>query len=61
VPCGLHGKGVTSLHKLLGRPVSMDSATERVIHHFGTVFGIEMKTPEPQAPVPGQQTSPVSV
>jgi lipoyl(octanoyl) transferase len=59
VPCGLHGKGVTSLHKLLGLPVSMDAATGYVINHFGKVFGIEMKRPEPQAPVPGQQPSPV--
>jgi lipoyl(octanoyl) transferase len=59
VPCGLHGKGVTSLQKLLGRPASMDSAAEHVIRHFGTVFGIEMKRPEPQAFTSGQQTSPV--
>jgi lipoyl(octanoyl) transferase len=60
VPCGLHGKGVISLHKLLGRPVFMDSATDHVIRQFGTVFGIEMKSPEPQASTPGQQTSSVT-
>jgi lipoyl(octanoyl) transferase len=42
VPCGLHGKGVTSLAKLLGRPVDMDEVTERVVEHFGAVFGFEI-------------------
>ena len=61
VPCGLHGKGVTSLHKVLNRPMSMDSAAEYVIQHFGTVFGIEMKRIGSQSPIPGEQTSPVSL
>ena len=59
VPCGLRDKGVTSLRKLLDRPVSMDVAIEHVIRHFGTVFGMEMKRPEQQATRPDQQTSPV--
>jgi len=59
VPCGLHGKGVTSLQKILGRAVSMRDATERVIRHFGAVFGTEMKMPEQQATTPGPQASPV--
>lgn len=42
VPCGLHDKGVTSLQKLLGRPVEMREANEKVIRHFGRVFGLEM-------------------
>jgi lipoyl(octanoyl) transferase len=42
VPCGLHGKGVTSLAKLLGRPVEMEDVTERVVEHFGEVFGVEV-------------------
>jgi lipoyl(octanoyl) transferase len=59
VPCGLHGKGVTSLQKLLGRPVSMDVAIEHVIRHFGTVFGLEIKRPQQQAKLTGRQASPV--
>jgi lipoyl(octanoyl) transferase len=59
VPCGLHGKGVTSLQKLLGRPISMGVAIEYVIRHFGAVFGIEMKRPEQEASMNGQQASPV--
>ena len=42
VPCGLRDKGVTSLQKLLGRPVEMDEVTERVVRRFGRVFGLEM-------------------
>ena len=42
VPCGLQGKGVTSLAKLLGRPVDLENVAERVVENFGTVFGMEM-------------------
>jgi lipoyl(octanoyl) transferase len=42
VPCGLQGKGVTSLAKLLGHPVEMEEVTERVVEHFGEVFGLEV-------------------
>jgi len=48
VPCGLRDKGVTSLEKLLGRPVSMQTVTEGVIGHFGAVFGMEMQGPGQQ-------------
>ena len=46
VPCGLQGKGVTSLAKLLGHPVKMEGATERVVEHFGAVFGLEVEVIE---------------
>jgi lipoyl(octanoyl) transferase len=42
VPCGLRGKGVTSLAKLLGRSIEMEEVTERVAERFGAVFGLEM-------------------
>jgi lipoyl(octanoyl) transferase len=42
VPCGLQGKGVTSLAKLLGRSVKMDEVTERVVEHFAAVFAMEV-------------------
>jgi lipoyl(octanoyl) transferase len=42
VPCGLQGKGVTSLAKLLGHPVEMEEVSERVVQHFGAVFGLEV-------------------
>jgi lipoyl(octanoyl) transferase len=46
VPCGLHNKGVTSLAKLLGRPVGMETVTAKVLEHFGAVFGLEVRTVE---------------
>jgi lipoyl(octanoyl) transferase len=47
VPCGLRDKGVTSLEKLLGRRVPMEEADERVVLHFGEVFGLEMTLSRP--------------
>ncbi|MGA3164739.1 MAG: lipoyl(octanoyl) transferase LipB [Terriglobia bacterium] len=46
VPCGLPDKGVTSLAKLLGRPVDMEAVAERVVEHFGAVFGLDVRTVE---------------
>ena len=43
VPCGLAGRGVTSLEKLLGGPVEMEAVIERVVEHFGEVFNREMR------------------
>jgi lipoyl(octanoyl) transferase len=42
VPCGLEGKGVTSLAKLLGHPVEMEEVAGRVVEHFTEVFEMEM-------------------
>ena len=42
VPCGLMGKGVTSLSKLAGSPIGMEEVAGRVVHHFGELFGFEM-------------------
>ncbi len=38
VPCGISGKGVTSLRKLLDREVSMPDVMERLTTHFCAVF-----------------------
>ncbi len=48
IPCGLADKGVTSLEKLLGRPLDMQEVKARVVEAFREVFreGIE-----PQAEV----------
>lgn len=51
VPCGLRDKGVTSLAKLLGKTVSMDTAIERVVEHFGRVFGLEMERTRRDVPL----------
>jgi lipoyl(octanoyl) transferase len=39
VPCGLRGRGVTSLERLLGRPVSQDAVMDRLAAHLSAVFG----------------------
>jgi len=46
VPCGLPDKGVTSLAKLLGRPVEMNRTTRLVIEQCGKVFGMTMEVEE---------------
>ena len=42
IPCGIRGHGVTSLQKLLGRPLEMGAVVESVTRHFGEVFDREM-------------------
>ncbi len=42
VPCGLSGVKMTSMGKLLARPIEMDLVEQRVAEHFGGVFGIEI-------------------
>lgn len=38
VPCGIEGKGVTSLDSLLARTVNLDEVAQAVIGHFSDVF-----------------------
>jgi lipoyl(octanoyl) transferase len=42
VPCGIRGRGVTSLSKLLDYPVEMSAVIEAVTRHFSEVFDREM-------------------
>ena len=51
VPCGIRGHGVTSLQKLLGRPVEIGEAARSVARHFGEVFNREMSY-EKNPPLP---------
>ena len=64
VPCGLREKGVTSLQKLLGRRMEMDEVAEKVVRHFGRVFGLEMVeiagTPEGVIPSEARNLAPPS-
>lgn len=60
IPCGLHDKGVTSLQELLGHAVSMGIATNRVIRHFGEVFGMEMKLTRQHLETSSSQATTVS-
>jgi lipoyl(octanoyl) transferase len=39
VPCGIHDHGVTSLERLVGRPVDLVAAAQRSASLFRTVFG----------------------
>ena len=38
VPCGIIDKGVTSLHKLIGRPIPMEEVEEAAVEAFQQVF-----------------------
>ena len=37
-PCGIDGRGVTSLARLIGRPVSLDTVVDAVARSFALVF-----------------------
>lgn len=50
VPCGLQGRGVTSLARLLDRTVPLESVAARLASHFGDVFGRQMVRSEPATP-----------
>ncbi|MGH2351982.1 MAG: lipoyl protein ligase domain-containing protein, partial [Chloroflexota bacterium] len=45
VPCGLHGLGVTSLSRLLGRPVAVDDVAERLAACFERRFAVTLSAP----------------
>jgi lipoyl(octanoyl) transferase len=40
VPCGIAGRGVTSLERLLGRAVDRREVEDRLVAHLATVFGL---------------------
>ena len=42
VPCGIRGRGVTSLSRLLGRDVSLPEAEGAVVRGFGRAFSAQM-------------------
>jgi lipoyl(octanoyl) transferase len=43
VPCGIKGKGVTSLHSELGHAVDENEVKQKVAAHFIQAFGMELK------------------
>jgi lipoyl(octanoyl) transferase len=47
VPCGIRGKGVTSLSRVLGRTVPKEDVMARLEAHIGRVFG-RVSVPEPR-------------
>jgi lipoyl(octanoyl) transferase len=42
VPCGIPDRGVTTLQRLLGRPVPLDEAQDALARHFAEVFQREV-------------------
>jgi lipoate-protein ligase B len=42
VPCGIPDRGVTSMERLLGRPVLMDEVAEAVSARFADVFSAQL-------------------
>lgn len=50
VPCGISDRGVTSLEKLLGRPVAFEEVEDCLAGHFCDVFGYIVSEAQP---VPG--------
>jgi len=51
VPCGIRDLGVTSMQRVLGRDVGLDSVADRVVEHFPRVFGRVLVD---GAPTPGK-------
>ncbi|MDD4819902.1 MAG: lipoyl(octanoyl) transferase LipB [Flavobacteriales bacterium] len=43
IPCGIRGKGVTSIANELKKDVPLQQVKERVLHHFSDVFSAEIK------------------
>jgi lipoyl(octanoyl) transferase len=39
VPCGIRGRGVTSLERKLGRPLPLEDVMDRLAANFAAVFG----------------------
>jgi lipoic acid synthetase len=39
VPCGIRDRGVTSMARVLGRPVEMEAVVDRVVARFAEAFG----------------------
>jgi lipoyl(octanoyl) transferase len=44
VPCGITGKGVTSMERLVGRPIAMAEVADAVVRGFHSVFGLPLTT-----------------
>ncbi len=51
VPCGIAGRGVTSLERLLGRAVDAREVEDRIVAHFGEVFEREPFSAALAAPI----------
>jgi len=43
VPCGIGDRGVTSMRKVLGHPVDLDSVRRHLAQHFADVFAVTIQ------------------
>jgi lipoyl(octanoyl) transferase len=50
VPCGISDRGVTSLERATGRPVSLEEVEDRLVDHFASVFEREPRPPASSPP-----------
>lgn len=53
VPCGIRGRGVTSLARLLGRPMTVAEAKPHLVECTVDVFGFDGARPGDRGPVDG--------
>lgn len=51
VPCGITGKGVTSLNELTRRPLAMIAVEDAVVEAFGQVFDAKLVNPAAALPL----------
>jgi lipoyl(octanoyl) transferase len=51
VPCGIQGRGVTSLQQITGKQFAVTEVAERVTYHFGEVFNRSMSVVSRSSPV----------
>jgi lipoate-protein ligase B len=42
VPCGLTGKGVTSMRRVLDHPIDVDTVRHSLVQHFADVFDVQV-------------------
>jgi lipoate-protein ligase B len=43
VACGIPGMTITSMERLLGASISLEDVSQRLVHHFGQLFGRRME------------------
>jgi len=42
IPCGISDKGVTSMARLLNRPITLDEVTAQLLPHFAEIFNVTL-------------------
>jgi lipoyl(octanoyl) transferase len=60
VPCGISGKGVTSLDRALGRRAMLDEVRDRLVVHFAEVFSFEITKTSSQQLAETLRTAPAT-